>query len=654
MLKRRCKVLLISSILIYELISCHTNSKLEHALSMAGENRAELEKVLEYYKKDADPLKLKAAEFLIENMPGHRSYTGDAIENYYKELDLVLNMDTTVGYKNEAIQAIVHGYMKVHFQEEEDVKIITADYLIHNIDQAFDLWKNGERLKHITFYQFCEFILPYKCFEYQQLDGWRDTLSIRFNRTIDTHLPNDLENTSSYHAAKQINRELSTSFWGTKEAATKKPVELPFLNSSIYKAAYDGCYGSAMLATMVLRSHGLPVAMDYIPQWGRKEGRHAWYTFLSDNGNLMPFTWGLTSNPGDVFFPYDPIPKVYRVSYKANEKINRYLKEAAYVHPFFEMFEQDVTSEYMKTSDLSVELLPKKLKDRYVYLSIFDNRSWSVLDLGVVEGNKAEFQNVGRDIAYLVWGYDGTGLVPASNPFVIEKNGDLQYWDADKTKKARICLYRKYPKSSHVANMEFRMIGAEIHASNDKNFNEYEVLYRIEDFSYPNLIQLNSSQKYRYWRYYSNKNSYCNIAELQFYENGVDSIAKGEIIGTDKIFQNNPAMARKKAFDGDWLTFFHAEQPDRSWIGLDLGKPTMVDRVRCIPRSDDNAIHYGDTYELFFWDQAGFKSLGKQVAEEKVLFFDAVPDNALLLLQNQTRGSQERIFVYEHNHQIWW
>lgn len=44
---------------------------LEHALSMAEENRVELEKVLEYYKNDS--LKLEAARFLIRNMPFHFS-----------------------------------------------------------------------------------------------------------------------------------------------------------------------------------------------------------------------------------------------------------------------------------------------------------------------------------------------------------------------------------------------------------------------------------------------------------------------------------------------------------------------------------------------------------------------------------------------------
>lgn len=184
MLTKVYKILLIRFLLLTGVMLSCTNTKLEQALSMAGENRVELEKVLEHYEKDTDSLKLKAAIFLIENMPRHRSYAGDTIENYYKELDCILNMDTTVGYKNEKIKELAHNYLKVSFQEEEDVKIITADYLICNIDQAFDWWKNGQWLEHVTFEQFCEFILPYKCFEYQQLDDWRDTLSVRFNKAL--------------------------------------------------------------------------------------------------------------------------------------------------------------------------------------------------------------------------------------------------------------------------------------------------------------------------------------------------------------------------------------------------------------------------------------------------------------------------------------
>lgn len=78
--------LLILSLLI-SLFSCSPqNDFLRQALLLAGENRHELEKVLDHYQSDpADSLKYKAAVFLIENMPGH--YSVDP--TWDKELDHV-------------------------------------------------------------------------------------------------------------------------------------------------------------------------------------------------------------------------------------------------------------------------------------------------------------------------------------------------------------------------------------------------------------------------------------------------------------------------------------------------------------------------------------------------------------------------------------
>ena len=46
----------------------HTDPDLENALRQAGENRSQLEQVLDHYRNDS--LKYKAACFLIANMPG--------------------------------------------------------------------------------------------------------------------------------------------------------------------------------------------------------------------------------------------------------------------------------------------------------------------------------------------------------------------------------------------------------------------------------------------------------------------------------------------------------------------------------------------------------------------------------------------------------
>lgn len=63
--------------------ACSKPDYLEYALQQAGENRVELEKVLNFYRQNpADSLKYKAACFLIENMPYYTYWEGEQCSNY--------------------------------------------------------------------------------------------------------------------------------------------------------------------------------------------------------------------------------------------------------------------------------------------------------------------------------------------------------------------------------------------------------------------------------------------------------------------------------------------------------------------------------------------------------------------------------------------
>ena len=72
-----------------------------------------------------------------------------------------------------------------------------------------------------------------------------------------------------------------------------------------------------------------------------------------------------------------------------------------------------------------------------------------------------------------------------------------------------------------------------------------------------------------------------------------------------------------------------------------------------IPRNDDNFIHLGDTYELFYQNGLkGWMSLGKQVADTTFLLYENIPENALLWLHNLNRGKEERPFFIDEGEQI--
>lgn len=71
------------------------DNALNKALMYAGENKIELQKVIDHYKGNPDDrLKLKAALFLIENMPYHSWETG--LKDYYPVFDSIANLPLSV------------------------------------------------------------------------------------------------------------------------------------------------------------------------------------------------------------------------------------------------------------------------------------------------------------------------------------------------------------------------------------------------------------------------------------------------------------------------------------------------------------------------------------------------------------------------------
>lgn len=73
-MKRIYLIIFIFSLVFISSCSDSPRSKMEEILLFSGENRKELEFVLDHYSKNkSDSLKLKAAEFLILNMRYHKS-----------------------------------------------------------------------------------------------------------------------------------------------------------------------------------------------------------------------------------------------------------------------------------------------------------------------------------------------------------------------------------------------------------------------------------------------------------------------------------------------------------------------------------------------------------------------------------------------------
>ena len=151
-MKKYLSILLLLSLAI----GCRDNRRLDAALEFAGENRVELERVLEHYRDSG--LKYEAARFLIENMPGYYAYSGTSLDSMKRIL---------AKYKRQ--QRLSEGELEywgsfAYEQQERvyDAKVITADYLIDNIDRAFVLWEKRPWNKYLPFEDFCDLLLPYR------------------------------------------------------------------------------------------------------------------------------------------------------------------------------------------------------------------------------------------------------------------------------------------------------------------------------------------------------------------------------------------------------------------------------------------------------------------------------------------------------------
>ena len=418
-------------------VGCKKHSPLADVLDSAGSNRSELEAVLDHYRTgDINPQKLRAAEFLIENMPAHYSYAGREIYDYYEYADGILaDKSLSPEQQRDSLLSITDlKYRDLPGHIVPDARIIKADYLIRNIDTSYDRWVNCDWARQITFDEYLEWLLPYKATELQELDAWRDTLLAHFGKGLENPIKNDVEYNTTMATADMLRND---AYHGLNRYGLYTRAGLPLLNAHLQAAqTYGDIPDYAMTAVLVFRSAGVPAVLDETPVGSRGTAATKWYTIISDRGEELNSEWDFATMIGGSFFPYERGPKVYRNTYAINPERQEYRQKAKYQYPF-ELGKKDVTSQYFLTSDLAIPIekgILKHVKDKYVYIASAvrsEEKPWQIVDLGVMKHGKAMFHDMGREVLYQIQGFDGNGLIPISEPFILHKDRSIEYVSAD-------------------------------------------------------------------------------------------------------------------------------------------------------------------------------------------------------------------------------
>lgn len=643
-------------ILFITLTSCIRvkESQLERVLCLAGQNRKELEKVIHYYSRyEKDSLKLKAAKFLIINMPGHYSISSNGLQKYLKAADTIVFSSIDINVKVDKLNSLLNMHLKDSAVIIEDYLIIKAKYLINNIDMAFDDWENGNWSKSLTFNEFCEYILPYKCIDNQGLDDWRKQLSSVVCDTLIDYSFNDIWNRSSYWAVEAINKKLQECIVcnPTKKLKGHFLYRLPFWGN----IPSGSCEVRTNTALAILRSKGFPVAKDFILQWATNFNSHTWLNVRVDHNRGIPCEGAYGGLLADIR-PGECKGKIYRSTFSSNRDIvelKRISKDVPL--PFQNEFMIDVTSEYVSTVDIvfSVQSKYKKKNEKYAYLTVFGNNKWMPIAFCKIEDfDKVSFKDVEKGAIYMPAYYIDDKIEPISYPALLNDKGQLEYLKPDLNKTDTVILKRKYPLFRKAYITAKRLKGSEFQAANKADFSDAVTVYKFKDYSISGCVSVEDTLPYRYWRYFNPLSYHCNIAELRFFDkNG--NILRGKIIGSENR-STNPNYCKTAAFDGNQLTYYASKSAKNGWVGLDFEKPTRINEIGYITRNDGNNVCIGESYELFYWDGIGWKSIGKQIATSFSLIYKNVPQNSLLILRNLTHGKDERIFIYRDDKQVWY
>lgn len=601
--------------------------EMESVLSLAGKNRKELVKVLQHYEQSlGDSLKLEAAKFLILNMPG----------KYSEYVDLPWNMAATVFLRwtsssNKRLVADTYGLDEP--VRKEDVEHITAAYLINNIDLAFQSWLDKPWGKDVPFDVFCEEILPYRV-ETEPLENWREKALASF-----ADLNEMFKDTAftSVEACRMVNEVLP---------GFQLDWDFPVMSYTQIMASRRGsCESQAALAIFVMRALGIPVTFEYTPKWFRENRGHTWNAVRDSSGTYISFM-GAETAPGAWHSGLGGnTTKIYRLMFAEQDVLKNVPDTISWEK--YPLRTRDVSSGYDGYETVLVlgdMLLDPSLN---VYLAAWGANTWNIVGLC---DSVAVLQ---KNVLYLPLHYTGGRLLPVKDPFIVYEQDSIHFFKPDTLNGYTLELNGISPVLSGWGN---RMQHGRFEGANEPDFSDARLLHQVKSIPSDKFHEVNmpASRAFQYFRYVSPAStaSHCNVAEIELFDPSGEVI-RGTPVGTDEVWEWSPEMTHDKAYDGDVRTFFDALD-NNSWTGLDLGTPRFISKIRYLPRTDNHfGVYVGHVYELFYWGDDGWMSLGEQVGTLDPLRY-RIPANALFRVRNVTLNvDSPGIFYMDNDIQKW-
>jgi len=432
----RHTIIIISFALLLAILSLVCTKKspypteVAEALDAAGDNRAELEKLLSHYFSGDDSLKLQAAYFLIANMEGHCYATYRLNDSTGKKVEFNATDYPDYDALKIAFDTLETRHGELDFERDEkfyDIDKITADFLIRQIDYAFRAWREKPWAKSLSFDDFCEYVLPYRG-SGEPLENWRETFYEKY-KDIEINMT---DSSDPVEAAMIINDDIKS--WFTFDPRYYyHPTDQGL--SEMLESGLGRCEDMTNVTIYAMRANGLAVTSDYTPHWANAGNNHAWNAIVTPNGRVIPFM-GAERDPGKYHLANKPA-KAYRKTFgkqkenlvfqeRKQEKIPGWLGGKNYI---------DVTADYINVHDVSIAF-DKEIPDSVdiAYLCVFNSGEWKAIHWGKIENGSTIFTDMGTNIAYLPALYINKEITPFGAAFILNDDGSIRKLQPDNEK----------------------------------------------------------------------------------------------------------------------------------------------------------------------------------------------------------------------------
>lgn len=596
----------------------------EYALDQAGDNRAELQSLLERY----DDGRRELAEYTVEAMAGQTAMTSRGI-------DSVEAIYSRIAARGEALLATdelerARAFAAMPLSKTADAAVLSADYLAANIDDTWRLWHSRPWNRELTAEQVGELLLPYRIGN-EPTTAWREPYRCRLDslEAAIAGLDNAVDAArivAAHIGAVAYNDQLSTPH---RSALRLLDVPLGYCRDDCDRTLY------------AMRSMGIPVAVDIMPVSPDNGGSHQWNVVydndlrrlrMFDNQRFLPTRDSLHNDlrrKGKVF------RNLFRPDFSRAERFRNAADAPAWMlNPRL----KDVTAEYFGQNRAEVEV---GSEPGDVYLGLFASGTYRPIDIASREGTKAIFTDIEPRVIYfpIVRGEFGE-YRPCALSFMLNDDGTVRVFEPDTTQMSRARLTRKFPIRFHQRERLASVVGLQVQVANSPA-GPWRTIHTVDSPPAGNYYRVpGGNVAERYIRLYKPAGTAANLSELLAAR---DSLALNtmplEIAGPDSIKQKYRYLADGNIMTGNPLATANGDLIFRNPAA------DVIPELFLVPSNDDNFVVPGQTYELFYFSPAGWTSLGRKTADDFAVSF-SLPSNAVLWLRNLTKGREEQPFIF--------